>query len=161
MTENLNTEPEQVPTPHYPAAGPPLYQAPTEFNMPRQPAPMGPKSKSRKQFILPAALLVGGLLIGGGIGYANRPAPVVEVQTKTETKSVTPATCIDALTQADLLLLNDADMVGYMSDALKAAGSFNTAGIQAASASMAPVNARQKDLLPKYTSAKQSCQASR
>jgi hypothetical protein len=51
-------------------------------------------------------------------------------------------------------------MVSYMSDALKAAGTLDTAGIQAASRNMAPVSARQKDLLPKYTSAKESCKAS-
>jgi hypothetical protein len=160
MTEN-NTEPQQAPAPSYPAAGIPLYQAPTEFHMPSQPAQVEPKGKGRKRFILPAALLLGGLLVGGGIGYANRPAPVVEVQTKTETKAVTPAACIDAFTQADSLLLNDADMVSYLSDALKAAGSFDTAGIQAANRNMAPVSARQKDLLPKYTSAKESCEATK
>ncbi|MDQ0030158.1 hypothetical protein [Arthrobacter bambusae] len=158
MTEN-STAPK---TPADPAQ--PIYQAPAQY-APYQQKPRAPKIRNWKRFALPAALVIGGIALGAGVGFATRPAPVVEVQTNTETKDVnvdvTPASCLDALDQADNVVLDDAKAIGFMNDALKSASRLDAAGITSANDGLTPLLADQTVVLKKYTSARDSCRASK
>jgi hypothetical protein len=131
-----------------------------------------PAPKKQAWWKKPAVLLpIGALLLGTAIGTSNRPAPVEVVKevpgpervvTKTEKVDVptTPASCLTALDLSEQAFTYAAESMGYMNEALQAAGKFNTAGIEAAGEKLKVLNPKLTALSPQVNAAKAECRAS-
>jgi hypothetical protein len=100
-----------------------------------EPATPPPPAKKQRKWLMPAAFLVGGMLIGGGVASANKPEPVIQVQekivTNTVEKKVTPKECITALDLAAVMVGDLSEAPGIVGDALKSAYDHDVAGINA------------------------------
>jgi len=139
MTEN-NQPFGPVPQP-----APPL--APHYFN---QPIPNAqPPRKSKTRWVLPVALLVGGLIVGGAVGASGKPA------------AATPESCIKALDLADEGFSAAADAIGAATDGLTAASEFSSSGLSRASDDMEEASDEIVALAPKYKAAQQECRDSK
>ena len=140
MTEN-NQPFGPVPQP-----APPL--APHYFN---QPIPAAqPPSKSKTRWVLPVALLVGGLIVGGAVGASTR-----------KTSIITPDSCITALDLANEGFSAAADAIGAATDGMTAASKFSSSGLSRASDDMEEASDEIVALAPKYKAAEQECRDSK
>lgn len=144
------------------------------------PSPLPPKAKPsekpiyRKPWFIPAACGLVGLLIGVGVGGSGdkkpeaAPSPVPTVTqtvtatppTITKTVEVTPASCLKYVDLSEQAFSYAAEAMGYMSDGLKAAGSFDVAAITAASEKLKTVTPKMNALSPQSNAAKAECKAS-
>lgn len=138
---------------------------PTAYRMP--PAP----KKSRKRFILPAALLVGGIIIGSAAAGSAEPevrtvtkeVPGPEREVIKEVKvnvPTVPESCLTALTLSEQAFDYASESMGYMSDALTAAGNIDPAGIEQASGKLKLITPKLQALAPQVNTAKAECRAS-
>lgn len=128
-----------------------------------------PKKKQRRWFTKPVVILpVGALILGLGLGTMNRPAPEriavpgpERIVTKTETVNVptTPPECIKALDIYDQVVTLSGEAMGYMNDALQAAGRLDPAGITAASSKLNPLTEKTKALTDPLIAARTTCRA--
>ena len=131
------------------------------------PLPEHMKSKPRRWFTKPVVILpVAALVLGLGLGTANRPAPVQvpgpeRIVTHTEKVNVptTPAECLKALDLYDQVVTLSGEAMGYMNDALQAAGKLDPAGITAASTKLGPVTEKTKALTDPLIAARTTCRA--
>jgi hypothetical protein len=101
-----------------------------------------------------AAVGVGMLLVGIGLGSSGRgaapdaaPAPATTVTaspspapTVTKSVEVTPKSCLEALTLSEQGFTLSAEAMGYMNDALQAAGRFDVPGLQKANVDLEALN---------------------
>ena len=130
-----------------------------------QPLAPGPKPKpwwKKAVVILPVATLVLGL----GLGTMNRPDPVQvpgperivnhEVEKRVE---VTPQSCLTALDLSAEGFSYAGDIIGYLNDAVQAAGRLNVEGLEKANANMEVVSPKFDALVPKAKAANAECRA--
>ena len=131
------------------------------------PEPVKPVKKKRK-WILPVAMLVGGLVIGSASAgsAASKAEPVATPTpqptiTKTVTQEVkvptTPAVCLTALDRAGELNDLSSRFAGAMGDVIKGVQAMSTAQITAANAKVDAVNAEMKTVGPQFVSARAEC----
>lgn len=144
MTENITPPP------------PPAQYGP--YLPPQQPAP---EPKAKKKWLLPAAFLIGGMILGSAGAASAKPEPVVQTKTETVTKEVkvdtVPTICMTALDDADAAFANTGKVIGYMSDAMTAAGHFNVAGINEAKDNMTANEPKFKDAVAAYKASRDEC----
>jgi hypothetical protein len=148
----------------------------------QSPSPLPPEAKRTKKSFLPQdrwvrLCLFGGaaaiLLIGIGIGSGGKdeppaaaPAPAVTVTatpapapTVTKVVEKTPAACVKYIELSEQGFSYAGEAMGYMSDALQAAGSFNVAALTAASDKIATVTPKMNALSTPTNAAKAECRA--
>jgi hypothetical protein len=135
---------------------------------PFQQAP-APKLKSKWRFALPVGLLVGGIIIGSAAAGSAEPktvevtkevpGPERIVEKKVEVR-VVPAACTEYITLSEKAFDYSAEAMGYMSDALQAAGRFDTAAISTASEKLKVLNPKMSALTTPVNTAKGECRAS-
>ncbi len=106
------------------------------------------------------------MVIGTAIGASGQPKPVItevpgpeRVVTKTVEKEVTPAACLKALDLSEQGFSYAAEAMGYMSDALTAAGNLNVPAMQKANADLAVVSPKMKQLTTPMKTASTECRA--
>jgi len=120
-----------------------------------------------------ATLGVAALLVGIGIGGSGKakaepsaPAPAVTVTatptpapTVTKTVEVAPASCLKALDLSEQGFSYAAEAMGYMGDALQAAGAFDVASLTKANEEIKVVTPKLKALTSPMKSASAECRA--
>ncbi len=142
-------------------------QNPQYNGYPTPPLPVQPPKKPSllKRFGFAAGTLVLAVILGSAVGANAVPEPVevIKVQEKIVEKTVkvpvTPESCKTALTLAGTVIDYSAEAMGYMSDALQAAGRLDAASITAASEKLNTVTPKLKEIGPKYRAARDLCQA--
>ena len=125
--------------------------------------PLGPEAQRAKPPETPlwkrkkvryAAVGFGILLMGIGIGSSGKgqpaeatPAPAATVTaspspapTVTKSVEVTPKSCLEAIDLSEQGFSLSAEAMGYMGDALKAAGNIDVAGLQKANVDLETIN---------------------
>ena len=140
------------------------------------PQPFAPAPQKKKQwFKKPIVWLpVATLILGSMMGSAGQPDPeivekqvpgperIVEkpVEKRVEVKvPTTPASCITALDLSQQGFTYSAEAMGYMNDAVQAAGRFNVAGLEAANAKLEILNPKLTALAPQMQAATAECRA--
>lgn len=127
----------------------------------------------KRPWFAPVAIAAAGLLIGFGIGEnahprptTPAPAPTVTVTATptpapavTKTVEVTPEACLTALDLSEQGFTYSAEAMGYMSDALTAAGEFDVAALQKANADLDTLNPKLKALTGPMKTAATECRA--
>lgn len=128
------------------------------------------RSIFKAPWFAPVAIGVLALLTGVGIGASGTPAPVEVVKevpgpertvTKTVTKEVpvTPEACLTALDLSEEGFTYSAEAMGYMSDALTAAGNVDVAAMQQANADLTALNPKITALTAPMKTAAAECRA--
>lgn len=116
---------------------------------------------------------VGALALGVLIGASGQPEPAAAplppaltvtasptpAPTVTKTVEVAPASCLKALDLSEQGFSYAAEAMGYMGDALTAAGDFNVAGLTKANEDIAVVSPKLKALTSPMKSASAECRA--
>jgi hypothetical protein len=111
---------------------------------------------------------VAGLVLGFGAGVGNKPEPVtiekiVEVEKEVEVevvKEVTPPACIEALDVATEAIELFGTYPEMAADAVKAAGSFDTPGLNAVTKRIETFNSDLGKLTPKIAAPVAICRGS-
>jgi hypothetical protein len=169
-TENNQQQPRQYGQAEWPTQ--PQY-APTTYGFPpQQQPPRRVKGKSRKRWILPVVCLVGGIILGSAGAASSRPsvseaapAPTPTVTaTATVTaepiiKEVTPQACIDALDIAAEAIGLFSTYPGMASEAVQAAGTFDTEGLNTVTEKLQTFNGKLDKLTPKIGPPTRECRA--
>ncbi|MFC9335849.1 hypothetical protein [Arthrobacter sp. NPDC057009] len=150
--------------------GPANYQPPTQsaygqMGMPPVLQPAPEPGKPKRKWLLPVGLAVAGLVLGFGAGMGAKPEPEIVVQEKIVekevevevVKEVTPPSCIEALdvTQEAIELFSTYPEMA--NDAVQAAGTFDTAGLQAATRKIETFNSDLGKLTPKVGAPVAAC----
>jgi hypothetical protein len=149
----------------------PQYQPSAQWpDVPPQ-APKVPKKPSKfKRFGLPVGLLLLGLVIGGASGASAVPDPVQVVKEvpgpervveKKVTVPTTPASCVQAIDDAEKIIASSGRAVGVMSDMFGAAAKLDAATINRLSPKIDDETAYLNKIRPSYQSSRDSCRASR
>jgi hypothetical protein len=105
-----------------------------------------------KKWFIPAVCGALALIVGIGIGSGGQKTEYVDVPgaervvTKEVEKEVTPQACLTALDLSEEGFGYSAEAMGYMSDALTAAGNIDVAGLQEANADLEKVSPKMKAL---------------
>lgn len=127
-----------------------------------------PKKKGWRIQHVAAAWAIG-LLVGGILGTANRPAPVETVKevpgpervvTKSVEVPVTPAECITALDLASDAIGTLAEVGSLASDGVMAAYNRNGPVLESITAKVSALNKKITDATPAVGAATQACRAS-
>lgn len=127
-----------------------------------------PPKKSKKRFILPLALLVGGMIIGSASAASVKPEPVVQVKEVTKevpvekivTKQVTPPSCIEALDLASKAVTTLAKIGPLAGRGIMAASAGNPTELNAVTSEVKAVNAEIDEQNPALGAASSACRAS-
>lgn len=123
----------------------------------------------QKPWFIPAVVGSLALFVGIGIGSAGEPEPVTvtkevpgpeRVVTKTVEKEVTPQACLTALDLSEEGFSYSAEAMGYMGDALTAAGNFDVAALTKANTDIETVSPKLKQLTAPMKVAVSECRAS-
>ncbi|WP_104138750.1 hypothetical protein [Arthrobacter sp. ZGTC131] len=158
----MNIENNDAPTTYQPTP----YQQPaySQVGLPLPPQAAEPEKRKRKpKWFLPAGLAVAGLVLGFGAGVGAKPEPEIVVQEKIVekevevVKEVTPPSCIEALdvTQEAIELFSTYPEMAH--DAVQAAGTFDTAGLQAVTRKIETFNSDLDKLTPKVGAPVAAC----
>jgi hypothetical protein len=135
------------------------------------PAPLPPKLERpkpwyRQKLVFPVALLIGGMILGAAGAASAKPKPVEVIKNvpgpeRVVTKEVprTPAACLEALDLSEQGFGLAAEAMGYMSDAMIAASTFDVAAIQKANADLDAVNPKLKELTMPMKAEAAECRA--
>jgi hypothetical protein len=128
--------------------------------------PQKPKAWWKKPVVI---LPVAAFILGSGLGAMNKPEPVrvevpgperiVEKEKRVEVP-VTPAACLTALDLADEAFGYAAEAMGFMSDAMTAAGNLDLAAITKANEGLDRTTPKMKALKDPMQAAKAECRAS-
>ena len=121
----------------------------------------------QKPWFIPAVAGALALFIGIAIGSSSEPktvevikeVPVEKIVTKTVEKPVTPQSCLTALDLSEEGFTYSAEAMGYMNDALQAAGKLNVAGLTKANADLEKVSPKMKQLSAPMKTASAECRA--
>lgn len=122
---------------------------------PYAPAPV----KKRKPWLLPLVAALALIVGAAGGAAANTKAPetvTVEKQVKVNVPT-TPTECRQALGYAEDIISSATRTIGYLSDALSAAGRLDAASIYAASDKVKGETGTLDTLGPKYRAARDTC----
>lgn len=137
----------------------------TEFQIPAQPEepPMiaaGPVQQKPKRKFAIVVIIAAALLLGGAVGAAAKPPEEkIITETKTVTEYRTPAACTEGFDLAEQVFASSSTAMGYMSDAMQAAGRLDLATIKAAPAKIDVETRNVQNIAPKYRAAKEACLA--
>ena len=134
------------------------------WGMPQPPAPKKTPWFKKPVIIFPNAAL----LVGVGIGSTMVPEPEVItvegpkqlVEKRIEVKT-TPEACLNYITFSEQGFTYSSEAMGYMNEALQAAGKLDAAGITAASGKLDILNPKFAALLTKSNAAKAECRAAK
>lgn len=142
------------------------FHNPQHMNAPKKPSPF------KKPVVwLPIVTAVVAFGLGTGAGGSSteaatpEPAPTVtvtsppKIETKTVTVEKTPAACLEALDLSQKGFGYSAEAMGYMSDAMTAAASFDVATIEASSAKLKVLNPKIGALTSPMQTAVAACRA--
>lgn len=139
-------------------------------------APTTPPTKRKRFNIKYAAIGAGAFIIGSLLGAAGQPEP--ETETVTVTKEVevpvekiiteqvevevpvTPEACLEALDLSEQGFGLASEAMGYMSDAMTAASTFDIVALEAATAELEVLNPKLTALSDPMNAAKAECRAS-
>ena len=128
----------------------------------------GKAPKRRRRVALPLAF-AGTMVLGIALGSAaagGTPEPeTVTVEKRVEVPvetivATTPAVCLEALDDAEAVVKLGAEALGYSGEAIKAAASFNLAGLESANADLETVAPRMTDAVESYNVSATVCRAS-
>jgi hypothetical protein len=134
--------------------------APLNWQYTAPPAPEKPKPWWKKAVVI---LPVAAFVLGSGLGVMNKPDPVTVpgperiVEKRVE---VTPQSCLTALDLSGEGFGYAGQIIGYLNDAVQAAGRLNAAGLREANANMEVVSPKFSALVPKAKAAEAECRAS-
>lgn len=130
-----------------------------------QPAPEQPKRRRKPNWFLPAGLAVAGLVLGFGAGVGAKPEPVtiekvVEKEVEVEViKEVTPASCIEALDVVTEAIELFTTYPAMASEAVRAAGTFDTPGLNAVTKKIETFNSDLDEITPRIGTPVSECRA--
>jgi len=130
-----------------------------------------PPQKPRRWYTKPVVILpVAAFILGSGLGVMNKPDPVrVEVpgperivEKPVEKRvEVTPTACLTALDLSDEAFGYAAEAMGFMSDAMTAAGNIDLAGVKAANEGLNKTTPKMTKLKDPLQEAKAECRAAK
>ena len=126
-----------------------------------------PPVKKKRKWLVPASLLLCGMLLGGGIASASKPEPVTIVQEKEVEKivtknvevKVTPKECITALDLAGDSMGSISELGSIGKDGMNAAFARDATAIQAVTKRLETLNAELDSQTGPLTRAVSSCRA--
>lgn len=130
------------------------------------PQPQPPAKKKRK-WLMPAALVLVGMMLGGGIASASKPEPVTIVQEKEVEKivtknvevPVTPKECITALDLSGTAMGSIAELGSIGKDGMNAAFTRDVSAIESVTARLKALNADMERQKGPLSLAASSCRA--